>query len=147
MHGFDRYLEGRGYKSFAFNSETGRLEETGSNSISSLGPIGLLYIHSSNEAMKLVDKGESIKGLDIKDCFILGLNEGGGSPTLISPRPKIKVKKTCGLVWWLEFEWRDISMALAFENESLEDIYNAAINQDVTFIYNVEVNDVNEANK
>lgn len=72
-----------------------------------------------------------VKDKDFKSAIVWGLNEGGRPPTLIKPRPKIKVEKE-GRILTEQFD-DAMNICLAKEDHIL--IYNSLFNEEKTFLY------------
>lgn len=82
-----------------------------------------------------------IKDEDFDNPIIWGLNEHGLPPTLVYPRPKIRVKRIincCGGSDVMCFdETHDSSMQVCLKNENHLDIFNALRNDNIYFEYNL----------
>ena len=117
--GFENYLIDKGYIPHSYSAKTEILEPTEKEGYSSMSVLRLVYIHPNDE-----------------DCKIIyGLNQYPFPPTLISPRPNIRIyteTEDCILV---KDEQRDEVMIEVMQKETYDDIYNAMKDKSKVFEY------------
>lgn len=111
---FEKFLLDNGYKKHFYNPKTKQNELTDKHIISTIVNLDHRYI-----------KGDSI--------FYFGLHEKGKPPTLISPRPRISVRRN-GII---EDERMDDSMNIVLSKENPLDIFNAIFDTDKVFEYDL----------
>ena len=70
---------------------------------------------------------------DRKNIICFGLHEKGKPPTLIYPRPKIKVIRDSGV----SNECRDDSMNIVLQKENSEDVFKAIFDKSIVFEYDL----------
>ena len=125
MTSFEQVLVNKGYKKYIMNCKTMTYEPTDKHVISTMVNLDHRYIHPSIE-------GEI--------CF--GLHEKGRPPTLISPRPKIMIRRFKEVdgkqVIKLQDQSRDDAMNFVLGKESPEKILEALFNPDISFNYDLE---------
>lgn len=100
MTGFEEFLINKGYIMFAFNAKEMKYYKPKTHTISTMANLGHIYIHKSDaNLLNKIEQGKSVMEDDFnwedrKNEIVFGLHEGGKPPTLISPRPRIKIKRT-----------------------------------------------------
>jgi hypothetical protein len=77
-----------------------------------------------------------VKDKDFKNSIIWGMNEFGKPPTLISPRPKIKLRKEKRI---LSQNYDDV-MNVCLQKEDHEKIFEAIFDSNITFEYEISGN-------
>lgn len=107
MTNFEQCLINKGYKRYRYNVKTKEYEIAKSYLLSSLGTLEYHYIN---------DSGKHI---------IFGLSELNKPPTLISPRPNIKVYKTINGIDGVLTNHSDDAMNIVLMNTDYDDIYKA----------------------
>lgn len=121
MDSFERHLLENGYKAYSRDFKNGGMKE-------------------ANKYYSSIDKIDNryVKDEDYKNEIIYGLNERGNPPTLIYPRPRIKINGE-------EYNMiigQDDSMNMCLSRESNEDIYKALFDRTVVFEYIVDNGEV-----
>ncbi len=149
MTAFEQFLIKKGYIKYIFDCSNGRLNIAKGHTISTMVNLDHRYIHESNKTfIDKINKGFSV----FKDEFtkeelwstiIFGLNERHRPPTLISPRPTIKLKKIVkdsegGEYMTFETQDRDDAMNIILDKIDFETIFKAMY--DYSIVINVEVN-------
>lgn len=130
MTKFEEELIDNGYLTHTFNWKTMKYERW-RNIISTMVNLDHRYIHKDNKLMlDKINSGISVMGDDFtfKDregeiCF--GLNEFGKPPTLISPRPRIEIKRIIEGNIVFENEQIDDSMNIVLREKSFKEIFKA----------------------
>ena len=135
MTNFERFLIDKGYIMFAFNTKEMRYYKPKTHIISTMVNLGHIYIHNSNtDLLNKIEKGQSVMGYDFsmeerKKQIVFGLREKDKPSTLISPRPKIKVKKLITINEkqreFIQDESCDDSMNIVLSKIGFEDIFKA----------------------
>ena len=121
MTSFETYLISKGYIKHIYNCKKQRLERTDKHIISTMVNLDHRYIKNDVE-------------------IIFGLHEYGKPPTLIYPRPKIRVKKyNSDNEIVIETELHDDSMNLVLQKVDDDILYNSLFNK-VTFEYDLTKN-------
>jgi hypothetical protein len=110
---FEEYLISRGYEQFAFSFDKGYYKPK-TYIISSMVNLGHIYIHP--------DKQEKI---------LIGLHEKDKPVTLISPRPRIEVKRLIDDKVVIFNEWYDDEMNVVLRKVDFDLIYNAMYEKDI----------------
>ena len=122
MHSFERMLIDKGFKKFFYNAKTGKNEPTDKHVISSMVNLGYIYIKGDKEI-----------------CF--GLSEIHKPPTLIHPRPRIRVTREIekGGHSFIaeETEVMDNSMNIVLEEEDNELILESLFDSEIRFEYDL----------
>jgi len=109
----------------------------GTNLISSLGCMDHRYFHSTDtNALQKIAEGKSIMDNDFtwadrKGEICFGLREKGKSPTLISPRPQIEIKRIVDGKEVIEDERYDDSMNVVLKDIPHEDILKAMFDKSI----------------
>jgi hypothetical protein len=148
MTKFETMLIDKGYIKHILNCKTMKYERTDKHTLSSMKNLDHRYIHKDNKV--LLDK--IAQGLSVMDednftwedreseiCF--GMCEVGKPPTLISPRPKITVKRERDfgdekhIV--TEDQYFDYSMNMVLMKEDPELIFDALFDSSIFFHYDL----------
>lgn len=113
-------VEDLGYKSYRYVDE--KLVSNTMNSFSSMvnGGLHVIYLRSTNDIP-----------------IIYGLHLIGYPPTLISPRPKIRVSKIEGNCVETFNEKTDDAMNICLKEELPQDIYKAMFDKTLEFRYEI----------
>jgi len=140
MTSFERYLvDEKGYIMYILNMKTGKFEIPERHSISSISNLDQRYIHKDDkEFLDYINNGVRHTEMSqdvLSRQIVFGLSEYEKPPTLISPRPKIRILRTKedGTVS-VENEAYDDSMNVILEHISPEKIYFAMYNPKKTLI-------------
>lgn len=146
MTGFENFLIDKGYIRFAIDTKTMKYYQPTDYTISTMSNLFHSYIHKDD--LNLLNKIES--GLSLKDEIRAedrkmeikyGLNEVGKPPTLIHPRPRIKVRRfrTYDEVERIviENEIHDDSMNIVMQQVHYNEIFNAMYNKMICFEYDL----------
>ena len=147
MTAFENILIDNGYIKYILNCKTMKYEIAKKDIISSLANIDYRYFHKTdtNVLQKIAD-GKSITEKDFswedrKGEICFGLHEDKKPPTLISPRPKIRVKKERNFNGKkqivTENEDFDDSMNLVLSKEKPEQILKALFDSSIIFNYDL----------
>ena len=113
MTKFEEQLIDKGYLTHTFNCSTNKYER-GRKAISTMTNLDNRYINKDTEK---------------EICF--GLNEFGKPPTLISPRPRIEIKRLVDGCIIIEDEFRDDSMNIILREKSFKEIYEAMYDKSI----------------
>lgn len=120
-------LENKGYKKYRCINKKGKFiyEESFMDSFSSMINGGLVIHFIKNE--------------DYKNPIIFGLHEKNKPPTLITPRPYIRLKRFCNNLKRIETitEVFDDAMNICLLKENSEDIFEALFNKNKQFNYDL----------
>lgn len=119
MSNFIQYIINKGYEPNIYDHTTKSYKPITNEIISSLGHVLFFYINKN----------------DSSDIISYGLNEYGLPPTIVHPRPRIKVIRD----EITEREDRDSSMNIAIQKETSEDIYNAIYDRSIVFEYDLTI--------
>jgi hypothetical protein len=136
---FERMLIDNGYKKYQFNGKNMKFELATDHVISTMGNIDHHYIHKSNtNALQKIEKGLAVSGEfgdftfeDRKGEICFGLHESGKPPTLISPRPRIEVKRINQGNIEIENEYYDESMNVVLANIPHDEILKAKFDHSI----------------
>lgn len=137
MTKFEQYLIDNGYLKFRLNCKTMKYETTDSHTISSLENLDHRYFNKSDiAALELINKGVSVMSKEWEgkraNEIVFGLSEVGKPPTLIHPRPKIKVKRIQNGQEVIENEQFDDSMNVVLKVISFKEILTAMYDKSKT---------------
>lgn len=97
MTNFEKFLIEHGYQKYILNCKTMKYERTDTHTVSTLSNLDHRYFHVSDlpanqnihEGKPVTEWGEGER----KGEIVFGLSEFGKPPTLISPRPKIRINR------------------------------------------------------
>jgi hypothetical protein len=112
MTKFETFLIDKGYTMYAFNAKENKLYKPKTHVISTMVNLGHIYIHNSNK-------------------IVFGLHEKGKPTTLISPRPRIEIKRLIDDKVVIFDEWYDDSMNVVLSKINFEDIFKAMYNKEI----------------
>lgn len=110
---FEEYLVSKGYEQFAFSFDKGYYKPN-SYIISSMVNLGHIYIHPDKE-----------------DKIIIGLHEKHKPVTLITPRPRIELKRLIDEKVVIFNERFDDEMNVVLSKIDFDLIYEAMFNKDI----------------
>lgn len=117
MTRFEQMLLDKGYIKHILNCKTMKFEEAKGHTISTMVNLDHRYVHNTDENILRII------------CF--GLHEAGKPPTLISPRPRIEVKRIKDGKEIIENELYDDSMNVVLKNIPHEEIYKAMYDKSI----------------
>jgi hypothetical protein len=149
MTNFENMLIDKGYIKHILNCKTMKYEIANKHVISTMVNLDHRYIHKTDEVLlKKIEQGKSVMDDDFtlddrKGVICFGLHEANKPPTLISPRPRIRVKRIREydgekqIV--IENENFDDSMNLILQKEKPEQIFKALF--DSSIFFNVDLID------
>lgn len=140
MTGFEQFLISKGYLKFVFNCKTMSYESTSTHELSTMTNLDHRYFHKDdkkaldfiNSKISVLDKSFT---LDIrKGEIFFGLHEAHKPPTLIHPRPKIRVKQPSEIKPFMDERFDD-AVNIVFSKYSFDEIFEAMYDSDkVLFI-------------
>lgn len=149
MTSFENFLIDKGYICFAFNCKEMKYYKPKSFVISTMQNLGHFYIHKTDEVLlQKIEQGKSVMDEDLpwsirKGQIDFGLGEQGKPPTLIEPRPKIKVQKSIfidGLKSEITLtEWNDDAMNIVLSKIDFEQIFKAMYDNSICFEFDFRV--------
>jgi hypothetical protein len=138
MTAFENFLIEKGYIRFAFDAAKGKYYQPKLYVISTMSNLGHLYIHESDvNLLSKIKEDKSITPEDRKNEIIFGLHEKDRPPTLIYPRPRIKVTRTKEDKLIIEDEQYDDSMNIVLQKENFNQILKAMYNKSICFEYDL----------
>lgn len=137
MTQFEQMLLNKGYIKYILNSKTMKYEIANGHTISTMVNLEHRYFHISDK--NVLCKIESEKSIFNDDftfedrrgeiCF--GLSETGKPPTLISPRPRIEVRRINNGKEVIQDEQYDDSMNVVLKDISHEEIFKAMYDRSI----------------
>ena len=137
----------RGYKRYRINPKKGVFEPADVYQLASAVNLDHRYIHKTDKViLEKIKQGKSIVDDDFtwedrKNVICFGLREKGRPPTLISPRPKIRVRRLRefngekGEI--IEDETYDNSMNIVLSKEKPEQVFKALFDDSIVFKYDL----------
>jgi hypothetical protein len=138
MNSFEKYLIENGYIMFAFDASKMQYYKPQRHTISTMVNLGHIYIHESDRVLlDKIEQGKKVIGedcitaFDRKNEIIFGLSEKDKPPTLIRPRPRIKVSRTIEGKTYFQDEQYDDSMNIVLSKFSHEEIYKAMFDKSI----------------
>jgi hypothetical protein len=138
MTSFENFLIEKGYIRFAFDAAKGKYYQPKLYVISTMSNLGHLYIHESDvNLLSKIKEDKSITPEDRKNEIIFGLHEKDRPPTLIYPRPRIKIKRTKEDKIIIENEQYDDSMNIVLQKENFNQILKAMYDKSICFEYDL----------
>lgn len=135
MTQFEQMLLDKGYIKYIFNCKTMKYELSKGHTISTMVNLDHRYFHKTDEnVLQKIANGKSVTEEDFtwedrKGEICFGLNEVGKPPTLISPRPKIEVKRIKDGKEVIENEKHDDSMNVVLKHIPHEEIFKSMYNK------------------
>lgn len=133
MTKFEKFLIEQGYVKFVLNCKTKEFELAEGHTISTMVNLNHWYFHKSMSIESQIPG--FIRHENQAICF--GLNEAGKPPTLISPRPRIEVKKLVNGEQVIENELLDDSMNVALSQLPAKEVYEALLDRDIVLKFNL----------
>jgi len=145
MTDFELFLMKKGYLPWRFDCKSMKYVG-GKFLISTMSNLDYRYIHKSDrnlldkiDAGKIIDK--DITREDRKGVIVFGLHEHNKPATLISPRPRIQVKRSVDAPGGTQIknfnEMFDDSMNLVFSKHTNEEIFKAMYDKEVIFRFDL----------
>jgi hypothetical protein len=140
MTGFEQYLIENGWLKFRLNLKTMRYEKAVGHELSTMTNITHHYFHETDkEVLSKIDRGVAVGNggisyADRKNEIVFGLHEVGNPPTLIRPRPRLRVRRKRNSEIVIEDETLDANMHVALEKINEEIILTAMFTQIVIAI-------------
>lgn len=107
---FEQFLIDKGFKKMILNLKTWQYEPADNHVLSTYGPTEFRYLKDDKE-------------------ILWGLNERRKPPTLVSPRPQIRMKRD-GVYWNQE---RDDAMNIVLKTIDYDRIYEAMYDHSIVF--------------
>lgn len=143
MTSFENFLIDKGYICFAFDCKEMKYYKPKHHVISTMLNLGHFYIHKTDLILlQKIEQGKSVMEEDFtfndrKNQISFGLNEAGKPPTLIHPRPKIKVKKSVFIDnikhEIIQTEFNDDAMNIVLSKIDFEQILKAMYDKSICF--------------
>lgn len=133
MTKFESFLINKGYIMFAFDAKEMKYYKPKAHIISTMVNLGHIYIHNSDtNLLNKIEQGKSVMEDDFtwedrKNEIVFGLHEAGKPTTLISPRPKIRVKRKDKILTEEQDDAMNIVLSKIPYEEILEKMYNGEI--------------------
>ena len=133
MTKFESFLINKGYIMFAFDAKEMKYYKPKAHIISTMVNLGHIYIHNSDtNLLNKIEQGKSVMEDDFtwedrKNEIVFGLHEAGKPTTLISPRPKIRVKREDKILTEKQDDAMNIVLSKIPYEEILEKMYNGEI--------------------
>ncbi len=147
MTKFEGFLIDKGYIMFAFNAKEMKYYKPKAHIISTMVNLGHSYIHNSDtNLLSKIEQGKSVMEDDFtwedrKKEIVFGLREKDKPPTLISPRPKIRVKRFRTInekqIEVIENQDFDDSMNIVLSKIDFEDIFKAMYDNSICFDFDL----------
>ena len=137
MTQFEQMLLDKGYIKYILNCKTMKFEVAKEHTISTMVNIDHRYFHKSDtNILNKIQIGKSVMDNDFtwddrKGEICFGLHEVGKPPTLISPRPKIEVKRIKDGKEIVQDEQFDDSMNLVLKDIAHEEIFKAMYDKSI----------------
>lgn len=147
MTKFEGFLIDKGYIMFAFNAKEMKYYKPKAHFISTMVNLGHSYIHNSDtNFLSKIEQGKSVMEDDFtwedrKKEIVFGLREKDKPPTLISPRPRIRVKRFRTInekqIEVIENQDFDDSMNIVLSKIDFEDILKAMYDNSICFDFDL----------
>lgn len=143
MTKFEEFLIDKGYIMFSFNAKEMKYYKPKAHIISTMVNLGHIYIHNSDtNLLNKIEQGKSVMEADFtwedrKKEIVFGLREKDKPPTLISPRPKIRVKRFRKKIEVIENQDYDDSMNIVLSKIDFEDIFEAMYDNSICFEFDL----------
>ena len=137
MTQFEQMLLDKGYIKHILNCKTMKFETAKRHTISTMVNINHRYFHKTDEnILQKIANGESVMEEDFtwedrKGEICFGIHERGKPPTLISPRPRIEVKRIKDSKEVIENEQYDDSMNVVLKYIPHEEIFKAMYDKSI----------------
>ena len=133
----EQMLLDKGYIKHILNCKTMKFETAKRHTISTMVNINHRYFHKTDEnILQKIANGESVMEEDFtwedrKGEICFGIHERGKPPTLISPRPRIEVKRIKDSKEVIENEQYDDSMNVVLKYIPHEEIFKAMYDKSI----------------
>ena len=143
MTSFENFLIEKGYIRFAFDTAKGKYYQPKLYVISTMSNLYHLYIHKSDvNLLSKIKEGKSTKNNSItpedrKNEITFGLHQQDKPPTLIYPRPRIKIKRTKEDNIIIEDGQFDDSMNIVLQKENFNQILKAMYDKSICLKYDL----------
>jgi hypothetical protein len=142
MTRFENFLIDKGYIMYVLDCKEMKYKKAKQHIISTMVNLDHRYIHNSDTILlDKINKGKSVMDDDFtwddrrnEICF--GLREYGKPPTLISPRPRIRIKTKDKILT----EQDDDAMNIVFLKIDYEDIFKAMYDKSIIFDLDLRTN-------
>lgn len=137
MTHFEQMLLDKGYIKHVLNCNTQRFKPVNGHALSTMENLDHRYFHKTDtEVLKKIADGKSVMDDDFtwndrKGEICFGLHECGKPPTLISPRPRIEVKRVRENLEVIEDERYDDSMNVVLANVPHDEIFKAMYDKSI----------------
>lgn len=137
MTTFEQYLLDNGYIRFVLNTKTMKYEQNKEYRLSSLYNLDHRYIHKDNKVfLDKINANLSVTSKDFtwehrKNEICFGLHEQHKPPTLISPRPRIEVKRIIDSVIVYRNELFDDDMNVILKHYTSKEVLEAMYNKNI----------------
>jgi hypothetical protein len=137
MTQFEQMLLDKGYIKYILNCKTMKFEVAKGHTISSMVNLDHRYFHNTDtNILQKIESGKSVMEKDFtwedrKGEICFGLNEVGKPPTLISPRPRIEIKRIKNDCVVIENEQYDNSMNIVLKEILNDKIFKAMYDRDI----------------
>jgi len=139
MTQFEQMLLDKGYIKHILNCKTMKFEIAKGHTISTMVNLDHRYFHNTDtNILQKITSGKSVMDEDFtwedrKGEICFGLHEAGKPSTLISPRPRIKVKRIKDGKEVIENEQWDDSMNVVLKDIPHEEIFKAMYDKSICF--------------
>ena len=153
MTRFEGFLIDKGYGTYIFNCKDMKYQKANGHIISTMVNLDHRYIHNTDtNLLDKINKRKSVMDEDFtwddrKGEICFGLHEKDKPPTLISPRPRIRIQKTIIIeskkVDIVLTEMHDDAMNIVLKEIEYEDIFKAMYDKSICF--NFDLRDVSQA--
>jgi hypothetical protein len=147
MTRFEGFLIDKGYIMYVFNCKEMKYQKANQHITSTMVNLVHIYIHNTDSnLLDKINKGKSVMDDDFtwedrKGGVCFGLHEQGKPPTLISPRPRIRIQKTLlidsvkqDIVITERF---DDAMNIVLKEIEYEDIFKAMYDKSICFEFDL----------
>lgn len=146
MTKFEQTLIDNGYVKHILNCKTMKFEKTDKHIISTMQNIDHRYFHNTDKnILQKIDDGKSVMEEyftwdDRKGEICFGLHEFGKPPTLISPRPRIEIKRFKDGQIIIEDEQFDDAMNIVLKEICFDEIFKAMYDKSICIKIDLTVN-------
>lgn len=144
MTKFEEFLLSRGYLKFGFDVKSMKYFKPKDHIISTMVNLGHSYIHKSDtNLLEKIELGKSVMDNDFtwedrKNIIEIGLHEKDKPVTLISPRPRIRIKRKDNKQFEvIEDEKLDDSMNIILSKIEFDKILEAMYDKSICFEINL----------
>jgi hypothetical protein len=145
MTKFEEFLIDKGHIMYAFDFKEEKFYKPKGHIISTMVNLYHFYIHNSNiDLIKKIENGENVKNFtenDYEKIIQYGLHEYNKPSTLISPRPRIQVKRFRTYFEEqhkvIETEKNDDSINIVISKINFEEIYKAMYDKSIVFKFDL----------